>query len=83
VPSSGILLSPNGELTPGAIAHVIADQVCAAEKCRRRKQKKLIDPPKRALNNEAVCEGCGDYGVQSNCVSILPPARLQRRCQTS
>ena len=56
---------------PG-VSVIVYAQVCAAEKRRRRKQKKLADPPKRVLINEAVCEGCGDCGVQSNCVSILP-----------
>ncbi len=54
------------------VSVIVYAQVCAAEKRRRRKQKKLADPPKRVLINEAVCEGCGDCGVQSNCVAILP-----------
>ena len=32
----------------------------------------MIDPPRRVVINELVCEGCGDCGVQSNCVSIVP-----------
>ncbi|SAL66226.1 indolepyruvate ferredoxin oxidoreductase family protein [Caballeronia humi] len=51
---------------------IVYAQTCAAEKRRRRKKKKLIDPPKRVVINEEVCEGCGDCGVQSNCVSIMP-----------
>ena len=47
-------------------------QTCAAEKRRRRKRGKFPDPDKRVFINPAVCEGCGDCGVQSNCVSILP-----------
>lgn len=47
-------------------------QTCAAEKRRRRKQKKLVDPARRVVINEEVCEGCGDCGAQSNCVSIMP-----------
>ncbi|TNE82832.1 MAG: indolepyruvate ferredoxin oxidoreductase family protein, partial [Gammaproteobacteria bacterium] len=47
-------------------------QTCAAEKRRRRKKGLLDDPPKRVFINEQVCEGCGDCGYQSNCLSILP-----------
>ncbi len=51
---------------------LIYEQTCAAEKRRRRKKGEYPDPALRVLINEAVCEGCGDCGVQSNCVSILP-----------
>ncbi|MYN05252.1 indolepyruvate ferredoxin oxidoreductase family protein [Pseudoduganella sp. DS3] len=51
---------------------IIYDQTCAAEKRRRRKKGEFADPAKRMVINEAVCEGCGDCGIQSNCVSILP-----------
>lgn len=51
---------------------IIYDQTCAAEKRRRRKRGLMDDPPKRLFINEAVCEGCGDCGVQSNCLSIVP-----------
>jgi indolepyruvate ferredoxin oxidoreductase len=54
-------------------------QTCAAEKRRRRKRKTLVDPPKRVLINEEVCEGCGDCGVQSNCVAIVPVETLLGR----
>ncbi|MDO8768659.1 MAG: indolepyruvate ferredoxin oxidoreductase family protein [Burkholderiaceae bacterium] len=54
------------------VSVIVYAQVCAAEKRRRRKRKTLVDPPKRVVINEEVCEGCGDCGAQSNCVSILP-----------
>jgi len=51
---------------------IVYDQTCAAEKRRRRKIGKFPDPAKRVVINEAVCEGCGDCGVKSNCVSVVP-----------
>ncbi|HET7716376.1 MAG TPA: DUF6537 domain-containing protein, partial [Bauldia sp.] len=51
---------------------LIYDQTCAAEKRRRRKRGKYPDPDQRIVINELVCEGCGDCGVQSNCVAIVP-----------
>jgi indolepyruvate ferredoxin oxidoreductase len=56
---------------PG-VTVLIYDQTCAAEKRRRRKTGAFPDLAKRMVINEAVCEGCGDCGVQSNCVAILP-----------
>ena len=51
---------------------LIYDQTCAAEKRRRRKKHEYPDPPRRVFINTAVCEGCGDCGEQSNCLSIVP-----------
>ena len=56
---------------PG-VSVLIYDQTCAAEKRRRRKKGEFPDPNKRLFINDAVCEGCGDCGVQSNCTSIMP-----------
>jgi indolepyruvate ferredoxin oxidoreductase len=56
---------------PGVTA-LLYMQTCAAEKRRRRKRGRFPDPPARVFINPEVCEGCGDCGVQSNCVSILP-----------
>jgi indolepyruvate ferredoxin oxidoreductase len=55
----------------GASAIVFV-QTCAAEKRRRRKRGTLEDPQRRVLINPAVCEGCGDCSVQSNCISVEP-----------
>jgi indolepyruvate ferredoxin oxidoreductase len=54
------------------VSVLLYDQTCAAEKRRRRKRGTFPDPDKRVIINELVCEGCGDCGVQSNCVSIQP-----------
>jgi len=51
---------------------LIYEQTCAAEKRRRRKKGEMADPDKRLFIHEAVCEGCGDCSVQSNCVAVLP-----------
>src|SRR5579872_1128717 len=55
----------------GASAIVFV-QTCAAEKRRRRKRGTMEDPSRRVLINPAVCEGCGDCSVQSNCISVEP-----------
>jgi len=51
---------------------IIYDQTCATEKRRRRKRGTMADPAVRVLINDLVCEGCGDCGVQSNCMSVEP-----------
>ncbi|MBY8975010.1 indolepyruvate ferredoxin oxidoreductase family protein [Rhodobacteraceae bacterium NNCM2] len=77
---AGLKIHPRSELlnvqrelekVPGVTALVYI-QTCAAEKRRRRKRGQFPDPDKRVFINPSVCEGCGDCGVQSNCVAILP-----------
>ena len=51
---------------------IVYDQTCAAEKRRRRRKGTFPDPNRRVFINELVCEGCGDCGVKSNCVAIVP-----------
>jgi indolepyruvate ferredoxin oxidoreductase len=54
------------------VSVILYVQTCAAEKRRRRKRGQFPDPDKRVFINTDVCEGCGDCGVQSNCISIEP-----------
>jgi indolepyruvate ferredoxin oxidoreductase len=54
------------------VSAIIYVQTCAAEKRRRRKRGQFPDPDRRVFINTDICEGCGDCGVQSNCVSIVP-----------
>ena len=76
----GAPMRPRGELMQvqqelqeiEGVTAIVYVQTCAAEKRRRRKRGKFPDPDKRVFINPSVCEGCGDCGVQSNCVAILP-----------
>ena len=54
------------------VSAIVYLQTCAAEKRRRRKRGKFPSIDKRVFINTDICEGCGDCGIQSNCVSILP-----------
>ncbi len=54
------------------VSAIVYVQTCASEKRRRRKRGAFPDPDRRVFINTDVCEGCGDCGVQSNCVSIEP-----------
>lgn len=54
------------------VSVLIYDQVCAAEKRRRRKTRAFLDPDRRVFINALVCEGCGDCSAESNCLAIQP-----------
>ena len=59
--------------TPGTTV-LLHDQECAAELRRARSRGKAEEPPQVTVINERVCEGCGDCGVKSNCMSVEPVA---------
>jgi indolepyruvate ferredoxin oxidoreductase len=59
------------ETTPG-VTVLLNDQQCAAEKRRERKRGIQAEPNVFAVINEEVCEGCGNCGEVSNCMSLHP-----------
>ena len=54
------------------VTAIIYDQACSNELRRLRKREVVPDRKKRIVINEAVCEGCGDCGVKSTCLSVQP-----------
>jgi len=76
----GIAVRPRGELDAvqrelrgfEGVSVLVYDQACATERRRQRKRNPALDIAKRTFINAEVCEGCGDCGTKSNCMSVEP-----------